>query len=134
MEWRQISALAHQVCFNHDRKADVDRVDFALLSIGEDNKPRSFSTFRETDSESLYWQYGGVFPGVRGTIYSLKEYRSYTDWAQKQNKWKRINKLVDNKNTVMLKMALHCGYRIIGCRNFKGDVLLECLKEFNERE
>lgn len=126
-EWREFSENAHFVCFGKHKPAEWDRIDFALLVVDEE-KPMGYVTCREIDAETLYWQFGGAFPGTRDTHRSFRGYQAFVDYCKP--KYKRISTLIENDNLVMLKMAMKVGYRIIGVRSFKGSILLEHLLEF----
>ena len=127
-EWKHLCANAHLVCFNESRDPEMDRIDFALLTV-KDSVPGAFVTIREVDSESIYWQYGGAFPSIRGTTEVLKHYKSFFNWCADSG-YKRASTLIENTNVPMLKLAMHCGYRIIGIRMFGGLILCELKVEF----
>ena len=55
---------------------------------------------------------------------------AFVEWCKPR--YKRITTLIENKNTVMLKMAMKVGFRVIGVRNFQGSILLEHLLEFSD--
>lgn len=124
-EWAE---LAHKISFDEKRPGDMNRIDFALLVINkEKNEPAGFCTVRELDNESIYWQYGGAFPGTIGTVYVAPIYDALIDWCKK--KYKRISTLVSNKNVPYLKLCMKYGFRIIGVRLFQGEVYVELLNE-----
>ena len=125
-QWKSISENAHLVCFNESRDALLDRIDFALI-YNVDGVANAYCTIRELDAESIYWQYGGAFPGTKGTSKSFTAYQSFADWSL--SRYKRISTYIENGNIVMLKMAMKVGFRIIGTRTFKGTVLVEMLLE-----
>lgn len=125
-EWRALSADAHLICFNERRSATLDRIDFALI-VKDESGPVGYCTCRELDSESVYWQFGGAFPGTHSSAKAVSAYEELVEWTLA--KYKRITTLVENENVRYLKLAMHAGFRIIGCRFFKGDVLVELLNE-----
>jgi len=125
-EWALFSENAHKICFNELKPQSFDRIDFALLGV-LDGVPSGYVTCREYDHETLYWQFGGAFPGTRTTIRSWETYEALTDFCR--GKYKRITTLIENTNTVMLKFAAKMGYRIIGIRSYKDSILLEHLLE-----
>lgn len=51
------------------------------------------------------------------------------EWAEFAG-YRRIAFLVENTNEAMLKLAMRCGFLIVGLRTFKGLILLEHVKEF----
>jgi hypothetical protein len=124
-QWQTIAENAHLVVFNEKRPAEMNRIDYALLTVDGDKVPASYVTVREVDKESVYWQYGGSFPGTRGSTKSFRAYQMFIEWTLKR--YKRVTTLVENTNTVYLKMALTCGFLPIGIRNFQGTILLELL-------
>lgn len=127
--WSDYSADAHMICFQEIRPPEMDRYDFVMLSTWK-GAPCTYITCREIDNETIYWQYGGAFPNVKGGVVSFAAYQQCINWTKEQ--YKRITTLISNENTTMLKFAAKVGYKIIGIRNFKGEVLLEHLLEFKE--
>jgi hypothetical protein len=82
------------------------------------------------DAETLYWQFGGAFPGTIGTIHSFGCYEQFLAWCG--DKYSRVTTLIANDNLVMLKMAMKVGFRIQGIRYYGGDVLLEHVVGFRK--
>ena len=64
-KWANYSQVAHKAVFGEIRDPQLDRISYAML-VHNDNHPIGFTTCREIDSESLYWQYGGCFKGNVG--------------------------------------------------------------------
>lgn len=128
-EWKEFSEYAHKICFNEVKPSSFDRIDFAMLCVGN-GRPCAYVTCRELDPDTVYWQFGGAFPETRGTLLSWKCYEKMNEMIR--GKYKRITTLIENNNIVMLKFAMKMGYRIIGVRNFKGSILLEHLLEFDK--
>lgn len=126
-DWELVSEDAHLIAFGKRKPAYFDRIDFALLAKTE-TQMLGYITCREMDHETLYWQFGGAFPGTKDTVKSWRAYEAFGKWCG--DKYKRVTTLIENDNTVMLKMAMKLGYRIIGVRNFQGSILLEHLLEF----
>lgn len=127
-KWSYVSEAAHQAVFGELLKSEYDRVDFGLLAIdAEKDEPIGYLTARETDAESVYLKYGGSFPPIKGTRNSLPAYLALLNWLKVR--YKRITTYVENTNVVYLKMAMHAGFRVIGIRNFKQDILLELFME-----
>lgn len=125
-EWKIIAEDAHLVVFNERRPADVNRIDFAMLSV-ENGIPQSYMTGREFDSETAYMQYGGSFPSAKGSIHSFISYSMFVDSLL--SKYVRITTLIENTNHVMMKFAMKKGLLIVGIRYFKGQVFLEHMIE-----
>lgn len=127
-EWKEYAESAHKLVFKEKRTSDVDRIDFALLAV-IDEKTIGYVTCRETDCESLYWQYGGAMDEFRG----LSAYRGFQDFlGYSQEHYKRVSTLVRNDNVGYLHMLMKMGFRAIGIRNFGGEIFLEMFVEFKE--
>lgn len=127
--WKLLSEGVHRIVFRENRPPETERVDFALIVEDAEGVPASYSTCREFDAETLYWQYGGSFPGTKGTINSLKNFQAMVRWA-KEAGYKRLTFLVENTNFAMLKLALITEFKITGVRVYQQHVLLEHLLEF----
>lgn len=123
------SELAHKICFEERKPASRDRIDYALLVVDSNDSPCGYITVRELDSETCYWQFGGVFPGTIGTTKSFKAYKACIEWSR--GKYKRVSTLIENQNSAMLKFAAKVGFLIVGIRNYHGTVLLEHVMEFD---
>ena len=127
-QWKPHAELAHQIVFGKQKPAHWDRLDYVLVTENDEGVPLCYVTCQERDSESLYWQYGGSFPGAKGTIItwgSLQVFIGYT-----QERYKRLAMLIENTNTPMLRLAMKAGLRIVGIRSFKEHILLEHGLEF----
>lgn len=127
-DWAKLSEQAHTVVFGKHKPAEWDRIDFALVT--EDNSGlRTYVTCREVSHDSLYWQYGGSFPGVRNSPSVVKDMTAMLIFVAKS--YKRLNFFVENTNWPMLKLAHQFKIPVIGTRTFQNTVLLEHLLEFN---
>jgi hypothetical protein len=126
-EWETMAPNAHRAVFGQVLPDGSTRIDFALLAVDRSGTPMSYVTCQERDAESLYWQFGGSFPGTKGTVGSLQAMEAFLGWCR--DHYKRVSFLVENSNKAMLKMALATGFSIIGTRNYKGSVLVEHLLE-----
>ena len=122
------SESTHLAVFNEVKSASLDRIDFALLAV-KDDKPIGYMTCREFDAESVYWQYGGVVDEYKKSINAVRVYEAFYNWHSQH--YKRCSTYIENWNVPMLKMAFKIGYRVMGVRNFKNSILLECLLEFD---
>lgn len=87
-----------------------------------------YLTCRETDAHTLYWQYGGAFPGTIKSSMTWIGYQAFALWCKQR--YKRVVTYIENKNTVMLKMAMKIGFVIQGIKVFDGHILLEHVLEF----
>lgn len=129
--WWNFSEHAHKACFSEVKPADWDRIDYALLAVNEDDVPIGYMTCREFDSKSVYWQYGGAFKPIEKTIHAYRVYEAFLEWHSKR--YERVATYISNGNKTMLAMAAKIGFKVTGIRNYKGEVLLEHLLEFNEK-
>lgn len=128
-EWQQFSENAHLIVFAEKKPSSVDRIDFALVAEGRDSRLLGYITCKEFDSESLYWQFGGAFPGTKKTSVSFQMYLKALSWCE--SRYQRVMTLVENKNLTMLKMHLASGFIIVGFRSYNGQGLVELTKEFS---
>lgn len=127
-QWQVLSEDAHHSVFGKKKPVAMERVDFALLCVDEENVPAAYVTCRENDSETVYWQFGGAFPGTINTIKSFRAMEQFLSYCSER--YKRVVCLVENTNRAMLKFALRTGFRIQGVRYHDGGVLLEHVLEF----
>lgn len=126
-DWEMLSEKAHLAVFDTHKPKELDRIDFALLVKTESDEWLAYATCREHDAHSLYWQYGGAFPGTRDSSMSFQAYRAFAEYCQAR--YKRISTLVENTNVVYMKFLMKTGFRIVGLRNFHGSILLEHMWE-----
>lgn len=128
-DWKQWAEQAHLVVFKEKSDASADRIDFALVSeLEESSRMLGYVTCREHDSKTVYWQFGGAFPGTKDTSMSYPGYQKMVQWCEKR--YDRITTVVENTNYPMLKMHLKTGFLIVGFRVYKGIGLVELVKEF----
>lgn len=125
-QWTNYAADAHLVVFNEVRPVEMNRIDFAIMTVNE-GIPQTFMTARELDSETVYMQYGGSFPSAKGTVTSFTSYSLIVDYLL--SKYKRITTLIENTNFPMMKFANKKGLLVVGIRYFKGQIFLEHLIE-----
>ena len=129
--WKPLSENAHLIAFNEIKKAETDRIDFALLAVKGHADLLGYITCKEHDSETVYWQYGGAFPGTRETSLSYLGYMAFVAYCKER--YKSIVTVIENDNFPMLKMAMKVGFKIIGLRYYSGNkstILLEHILEF----
>lgn len=123
-EFKEVGETAHLACFGEFRPRAMERFQFALLSTSDDGREHlGYVTCKEADAETLYWQYGGAFPGTAGTTKAFRLFKEFLRWGK--GRYNYISFLVENKNTPMLKMAMKMGFLITGVRVFKEWILLE---------
>ena len=120
-KWANYSQNAHKAVFGEMRDPSLDRISYAML-VHNDERPIGFTTCREIDSESIYWQYGGCFKGNVG-IPSVRAFEAV--FNDSKQKYKRITTLVKNDNVNYLHMLMKFGFRAIGLRTFKNEIFLE---------
>jgi RimJ/RimL family protein N-acetyltransferase len=128
-QWRELSEDAHKSVFQELRPKTLDRIDYALLAV-KNGRLHGYCTVRELDSDSVYWQYGGAFPGTHSTAQAVHTYRAFVEDARAQ--YKRVTTLVKNDNIRYLRLAFACGFRIIGTRFFDGEIFVELLLDFTK--
>lgn len=113
--------------FHGERSAKTERPDFAFLCT-EDEKLKAFVTCIEMDSETLYWQFGGAFDQIKA---STKVKRALLACLVESSVlgFKRVRFMVENKNFAMLKIAMHCGFLIVGTYFAKDKIFVELSNE-----
>ena len=109
------------------RPLKLERCDFVLISE-VDHKINGFVTCHEMDSESVYWQFGGIHKDIQKSVLVSNIYVEAIEWCKK--KYKRITTRIENTNLPMLRLAMKFGFIIQGVWNFKGKVYLELCNEF----
>lgn len=127
--WRwSFSEAAHKAVFGKLKPAERDRIDFAYLFVKEEtDKPIGYVTCRETDSETVYWQYGGILEAYRNSTVGLRVVKAALDMCLSE--YERVHCLIENDNRPMLGLALKAGMKITGLRTYGTSVLLEHVKE-----
>jgi RimJ/RimL family protein N-acetyltransferase len=126
-EWEKMGKYAHLVGFHENREASMNRIDYALIATDEKDEIFGWLTARELDAESVYWQFGAALPNAQSSAKAVECYSEFLKWTF--DKYKRITTLVENENVRYLKLAMHYGFRIIGCRIFDGVVYVELLNK-----
>lgn len=110
--WNKVATNTLKYSFGCDWPEEKGRVSKAYITQDESTKvPYGFMTLVEFDSESVYMQHGGNFPTSKGFL-TLKTYQAMVDRARKQYKY--ISTRICNRNTPMIKLALHVGFLITG--------------------
>ena len=121
----EYSETAHLLCFGKSKPASFDRIDYALLAV-HDDKPLAYVTVRELDPDTVYWQFGGVFPMMQKTLLVARCYKQFIDFQT--TLCHRISTCIENTNLPMLRLAMAHGFKINGIRNYQG-ILVELLYE-----
>ncbi len=126
-QWAMLSEDAHKATFETHKPVATERVDFALICT-EGRDLKGYLTAKEMDGETVYWQFGGAFPGTKGTHYTFKGYLAFVRWTKEH--YKRIQTRIENTNTAMLHFAAKVGFVVVGVRCVQGSVMLELELEF----
>jgi len=113
-EWQPLAETAHSALFGTHRPASLDRSTYTIFLTGDNDAPLAYVQVRETDADTVYWQYGGVFADVPRTQ-TLALYKALLG-AQRSRGTKRLVTGVSNKNNVYLKTCMKMGFTIIGTR------------------
>lgn len=126
----KFSEDAHKIVFGKLKPKTFDRIDYALLVIDEGtDSPIAYVTVRETDHQTVYWQFGGGLWGQK----SIKMARCYDEMLKYQGtKSKRMWTRIENENYAMLKLALSRKLKICGVFTMNGSTLVELVKEWND--
>ncbi len=128
-EWQQkFSAESHRLVFGTIKPKHRDRIDYALLVI-RDEAPVGYVTVKEYDCETVYWQFGGVFPRLRRSMTAVRAIEEALEWQKKHSR--RILTYVENKNLPMLRFYLGYGFLIIGTRTYNNMVMVDLVKELH---
>lgn len=125
-EWKLDSESAHSLSFGEIRSKELERITFALLALKEDI-PIGYVQCIEMDAESIYWQFGGIFPEAKKKVEAVAAYLAGIDWCL--SRYKRITSRIENVNIPMLKLAMKMGFLVVGTRVANGKIYLEVLKE-----
>lgn len=126
-DWALLSVDAHVSVFKEGWSHDKERISYALVTVDENDQLVQYTTIKENDAESAYLHYGGTFPNYRGSIRAHKSFQAILVWLLERYKY--VSFLTENTNWAMNKFAIHEKFRVIGVRNFNGQVMLEYWKE-----
>lgn len=126
-EWKLLSEDAHKVAFGTVKPSELERIDYALVCV-EGVQLQGYLTAKEMDAKTVYWQFGGAFPGTKGTTNAFLGYLSFVRWTKER--YDRVQTRIENKNTAMLKMALKVGFEIVGVRVTQGCTMVELELDF----
>lgn len=128
-EWLELSQYAFIATFGEKRPVELERFSFALVAFDDAQIPGGWVTCIEMDSETIYWQHGGVLPNYELTPYMFRGYQVLVDWCKEH--YKRITTRIENTNITMIKLAFKVGFLVTGVHMFNGKVYLELTNEFN---
>ena len=122
-EFALISEQLFGLTFGAKRNKELERIDFSVL-LSVRGKLSGFVTCYEHQANELYLQYGGALPEFRENPAVLRGYRVLLGFLLEH--YSSLLTRIENTNTPMLKLALRCGWLIIGLRLAgNGKVLLE---------
>lgn len=131
--WKGIAQKAHALCFGKTIDPETfERLDYALLVIGVDEKPMGYATCLEVSSEVLHWGFGGAFPGTRSTAASWEAYLALIAWVGER--YAAVTTAIESDNVVMLKMAMKAGYRIVGTHTCVDKIFVQMALRFPEKK
>ena len=119
-DWVKFSEGCYAEVFGQYRRSSLDRIDFAVGTTVDD-RPVAYITCKEFDGETLYYQFGGRFPGA-SRILLVRFFEALNKWAL--SKYKKVFMLVERDNTPMIKLGFHTGFRIEGVTIYKDDCVL----------
>ncbi len=129
-QWAQLAPLAEGYSFGSVDPSGFARLDFALIGI-EHSVIVGWATFREKTATSVFWQFGGAAPNAEKSLHVLRFYGGVMEHLAKT--YQDVSTLIKNDNAPMLKLAAKIGYKIVGLRAVKGDILLEHALNLGER-
>jgi hypothetical protein len=121
-DWAGLAEATHATTFGEYIPKENLRIDFAIAGVHE-NQIIGWATCRETDHETLYWQYGGSIYDNRASIHVYRAWTAMLDYCLKR--YKRVHMLIENTNHAMLRLANKTGLLISGVRVFNGAILVE---------
>lgn len=126
-QWDLVAEGIHQTIFKEVRPASLNRFDYALV-VWDESRPIGYITCRETDSESIYISYGGVWPESRNSLDSADGMRALLEYLKQH--YKRANMLVENNNVLMLKKSLNSGFLPVGVTNYCNSIFVDLRLEW----
>jgi RimJ/RimL family protein N-acetyltransferase len=120
-EWEEHKDSYYSKVFGKLRGGQ-ERIDYCLIVFCK-GEIGGFLTCKELDVQTVYIQYGGVVPELRGTVYSASGVAAVTRHLSERYRFVRLR--VDNSNASMLRVALKLGFLIEGLIHFNKNILLE---------
>ncbi len=122
--WQGFSEKSHLVVFGELRDFRLERIDFAIVAFGN-NQLGGYMTCKEMDAETVYIQYGGVYPSFANSVHVVSGYKKMLEDLLSTHK--QLTTRIENVNVRMLKMAMALGFRITGVSVFKEKTFVELL-------
>ncbi len=122
--WKSMSKDSHMTVFLEEREPDMDRIDYALLAVTEEQKIILYLTCTEFDKNTVYWNHGGATPPFKKTVKVIQAYDAFLH-KMKDMGYKNVIMHVRNDNKSMLKLAARSGFKIVGIRVNEKCILLE---------
>lgn len=127
-EWKnRFSEDIHKLVFKEIKPAFADRISYALLLTYQE-EVIGYLTVRETDHETVYWQFGGLLSRFRRGMLGSRCFEAALEWQKAHSK--RVMMYVQNTNLSMLKLALGYGFLVIGTRTFREFLMCDLMREF----
>ena len=120
-QWYSRAEDAHTLVFKKQRDPWMDRISYALLAVKND-EPIGYVTCRETDRDSVYWQFGGFLDEFKG-LNAVKGTEKFLNICDE--KYNQISDLDKNDNINCLHLLMKMGFRAIGIRVFENEIFLE---------
>lgn len=112
-EFALVSEELFRLVFGSARAKDLERVDFAVL-VEAHGKLAAFVSCYEHQAGELYIQYGGALPDFQRSPRVLRGYRFLLRFLLAH--YPALMTRIENSNSAMLRLALSCGWLIVGLR------------------
>lgn len=123
-EWKEMAENAHLAVFNEGWDKELERVDFALVTVlKRTNTIVSYLTAQVVSQDTVYMQYGGAFESYKGTAIVYVSFSKMIELLKRE--YKKLTTLVGNSNYPMLKFYMKENFVVTGIRYFKGSIFLE---------
>jgi len=130
---QQFAKFSHDIhgeTFGDSGLSDVEKIDYAIIMMSEDEEPIIWATIHEENKLVAYMQAGGSFNSSRAK--TTAPYRAYCilmDWLTQR--YSVITTRIENTNKSMLKCAISQGFVVQGMRSAGFKLLLELHKRGN---
>jgi hypothetical protein len=110
-QFKSLSYEMHKRVFNEEYPRQEERIDFACIFFYQEN-PIDYVTCYEHNSEVLYIQFRGIFSEYKNRRMVFVSYNILVE--KLLEKYQFLTTRIENENIPMLKLALKCGWKIIG--------------------